>query len=109
MKRTDASPKYPGGGNENNRDNLMDRVEARLRNLRGALRCGAKTRAGLPCQRPALRGRKRCRLHGGLSPGAPRGVKNGNYRTGDWTAEAVEERKWLRSVARTYAKSGTTE
>jgi hypothetical protein len=84
-------------------------VETRLKNLSGAPRCGAKTRAGSPCQRPALRGHKRCRLHGGLSPGAPRGVKNGNYRTGDWTAEAIEERKWLRSVVRTYAKGGTGE
>ena len=38
------------------------------------------------CQRPPVRGRKRCRLHGGLSPGAPRGPKNGNYKTGDWTS-----------------------
>ena len=25
-------------------------------------------------------------MHGGLSPGAPRGSKNGNFRTGHWTA-----------------------
>ncbi len=34
-----------------------------------APRCGAKTRAGSPCQCPAIRGRRRCRLHGGLSRG----------------------------------------
>jgi hypothetical protein len=28
-------------------------------------RCGAKTRRGSPCQSPAMRGKKRCRLHGG--------------------------------------------
>ena len=28
-----------------------------------------------------IRGRKRCRLHGGLSPGAPKGSSNGNYLT----------------------------
>ena len=33
---------------------------------------------------PGLRGRRWCRLHGGLSPGAPR--QNGNFRNGDWTA-----------------------
>jgi hypothetical protein len=54
-------------------------------------------------------GRKRCRLHGGLSPGAPRGLKNGNYKTGDWTSEAITERKWLRSLVHSFAKSGTTE
>ena len=31
-------------------------------------RCGAKTRAGTPCGRHPVRGRNRCRLHGGLSP-----------------------------------------
>lgn len=30
------------------------------------MNCGAKTRAGAPCLKPALVGRKRCRLHGGL-------------------------------------------
>ena len=42
-------------------------------------------------------------------PGAPRGVKNGNFKTGDWTAEAIAERKWLRSLVQTFAKSRTTE
>src|SRR5947209_5999593 len=51
-----------------------------------APRCGARTRAGKSCRRPPIRGRKRCRLHGGLSPGAPHGPKNGNFKNGDWTA-----------------------
>jgi hypothetical protein len=56
-----------------------------------------------------MHSRTRCRLHGGLSPGAPRGSKNGNYRNGDWTAEAIEERKWLRSLVKSFAKIGDTE
>jgi hypothetical protein len=84
-------------------------IERRLQNLRRAPRCRARTRAGGACQRPAIRGRKRCRLHGGLSPGAPRGFKNGNYRNGNWTAEAIKERKWLRTLVQTVAKSGITE
>src|SRR6056297_1483293 len=32
-------------------------------------RCGAKTRLGTPCQKPALRGKTRCQLHGGKSTG----------------------------------------
>lgn len=32
-------------------------------------RCGAKTRAGSPCKRPAIAGKGRCRLHGGRSTG----------------------------------------
>ncbi len=36
---------------------------------RKAPRCGAKTRSGTPCKGPAVRGRARCRLHGGKSTG----------------------------------------
>ena len=32
-------------------------------------RCGAKTRAGGTCKAPAMWGKKRCRMHGGLSTG----------------------------------------
>ena len=32
-------------------------------------RCGAKTRAGGTCQNPAIKGRSRCKLHGGRSTG----------------------------------------
>jgi hypothetical protein len=79
-------------------------LQVRLAALGSAPRCGARTRAGTPCQCPALRGRKRCRLHGGLSPGAPRGIGNGNYQDGAWTAEAIEERRWLRSFVLEFAK-----
>src|SRR3981081_1321085 len=87
----------PAGGGKKNADNLMNQdVEIRLATLRRAPRCGALTRAGTACQSPAVRGRRRCRLHGGLSPGAPKGSRNGNYTNGEWTTEAIEERKWLR-------------
>ena len=72
-------------------------------------RCGARTCAGTPCQEAPIPGRKRCRLHGGLSPGAPRGPKNGNYKNGDWTTEAIEERRWLRSLVNSFAKSKDTQ
>ena len=32
-------------------------------------RCLAKTRRGTPCQNPAIKGRTRCKLHGGKSTG----------------------------------------
>ena len=89
--------------------NPMKNYATRPGDLKKQPRCGARTRAGAPCQRPAIRGRKRCRLDGGLSPGAPRGPKNGNFKTGDWTSEAINERKWLRSLVQSFAKSGTTE
>jgi ribosomal protein L32 len=87
-------------------DNPMKQdLEIKLANLSRAPRCGALTRAGTVCQRPSLRGRKRCRLHGGLSPGAPRGTKNGNFRNGNWTAGAIEERRWLRSLVQAFASA----
>jgi hypothetical protein len=80
------------------------RVEARLTHLRAADRCGAKTRTGGTCQCPAIRGRARCRIHGGLSTGAPKGAKNGNYVDGTFTTEAIEERRWIRSMVATSGK-----
>ena len=35
-------------------------------------------------------------MHGGASPGAPKGQANGNYRHGHYTCEAIEERRQLR-------------
>jgi hypothetical protein len=61
--------------------------------------CGARIRSGAFCQCPAMPNGK-CRIHGGLSPGAPRGAANGNYHDGYWTREAVEERKFLRSLVK---------
>jgi hypothetical protein len=91
-------------------DNPMnqDRVAKQLANIRAALRCGAKTRAGTPCRCPAIRGRTRCRIHGGLSTGAPRGERNGNFKNGYWTSEAVQERRWVKQMVQLYAK-GTDE
>jgi glucans biosynthesis protein len=82
--------------------------QTRLSHLSQAPRCGAKTRAGTSCQSPAIRGRRRCRLHGGLSPGAPRGSRNGNYTNGDWTKEALEERRWVRDLVRSFGKLEAT-
>jgi hypothetical protein len=54
-----------------------------------APRCGARTRAGTPCRAPAIAGRRRCRMHGGRSPGAPRGKANPAYRNGLHTGEQL--------------------
>jgi glucans biosynthesis protein len=95
---------------KNMKINLMDqdRLTKQLENIRAAPRCGAKTRAGTPCRCPAVSGRTRCRIHGGRSPGAPRGKGNGNFKDGYWTAEAVEERRWVKDMLQLYAK-GTDE
>ena len=40
-------------------------------------RCGAKTRKGTPCSSPTVKGKRRCRMHGGAAgSGAPKGNRN---------------------------------
>ena len=64
---------------------------------RSAPRCGARKKSdGQPCQCPAIRGRPKCRLHGGKG-GGPKGEGNGRYRTGRFTQEVVEERQKARA------------
>ncbi|MEZ0282933.1 HGGxSTG domain-containing protein [Methyloceanibacter sp.] len=54
-------------------------------------RCGARTRSGSLCRSGAMPN-GRCRLHGGLSPGAPKGNKNA-FKHGRYTAEAAARRR----------------
>ena len=62
-------------------------------------RCGAQTRSKSPCRSPAMPN-GRCRMHGGASPGAPRGKANGNYKHGRFTAEAIASRRGLNALIR---------
>ena len=69
-------------------------------------RCGAKNRAGKPCQQKAGWGTDhvgtgRCKLHGGASTGAPKGNKNA-LKHGRYTKEAREERKNMRKFVRLF-------
>jgi hypothetical protein len=71
-------------------------IERRLANMAKAPRCGASTRTGRPCRQAAVRGRARCRMHGGAKgSGGPSGARNGNFKHGLWT----RENKRLRSAA----------
>jgi hypothetical protein len=62
-----------------------------------APRCGARTRAGTPCQSPAISGKARCRMHGGKKSGAPRGNRNA-VRHGVFTEEAIEREVRVREL-----------
>lgn len=58
-----------------------------------APRCGAKTRKGTPCKSPCVRGKKRCRMHGGArGSGAPQGNKNA-FKHGFYSQEEMMERR----------------
>jgi len=76
-------------------------IQRRLTNLAKAPRCGAKTRSGQPCRQAAVRGRTRCRMHGGAKgSGGPRGHRNGNFKHGLWTRETLEMRRTTRERVR---------
>jgi hypothetical protein len=71
------------------------RAAIRNKNLALAQACprrGARTRAGIPCKGPAMPS-GRCRMHGGSSPGAPRGKGNGMWRHGLRSIEAIQHRR----------------
>ncbi|PSC05974.1 hypothetical protein SLNSH_06255 [Alsobacter soli] len=81
----------------------IDNQPARLRN---APRCGARTRSGGTCQKPALRGRPRCQIHGcGKGAGAPKGERNGSYKHGRFTVESEAENDALRAILKAFPKS----
>ena len=61
-------------------------------------RCGARTRSGSPCQSPAMPN-GRCRMHGGKSPGAPKGNRNA-LKHGRYTAEAIARRREIAGLLR---------
>jgi hypothetical protein len=69
--------------------------------LRQGPRCGARTRSGKSCQAPAVRGKARCRMHGGAKgSGGPRGNRNGNFKHGLYTRESQSIRRVMRTQVR---------
>lgn len=94
--------------------NLKNNQKIKIKGLRNnnprgnpntAPRCGAKTRKGTLCLAPAMKGKQRCRMHGGKSTGArteegKKRVKKANFKHGHYTAEAEETRRVLRRVLR---------
>jgi hypothetical protein len=66
--------------------------------MRAGPRCGAMTRTGGSCRAPAVRGKKRCRMHGG-TPGsrAPDGNRNAR-KHGRFTRDEVAVSKQVQAV-----------
>ena len=78
----------------------MDPENPKLSRLNQAPRCNALTRGGTPCQSPAVKGRARCRFHGGAEgSGAPEGNRNA-FRHGRYTAEAIAKRREVAALLR---------
>jgi hypothetical protein len=71
-------------------------------------KCGAKTRSGVPCAKFPVEGKRRCRLHGGLSTGpkTPEGraailaanTKHGRYK--NWREKRAKEKYYRVEIKR---------
>ena len=67
-------------------------------------RCGARTRSGSPCRSPAVKGRGRCRMHGGATgSGAQAGNRNA-LKHGRYTRELLEFQRSVRELLRESAE-----
>nr|WP_084462113.1 HGGxSTG domain-containing protein [Bradyrhizobium sp. WSM1417] len=68
--------------------------------MQNAPRCEARTKSrnGKPCQSPAMRN-GRCWMHGGPSPGAPKGNRHA-LKHGRYTAEAIARRREISALVR---------
>ena len=67
-----------------------------------APRCGARTRRNQPCRAPAVRGKQRCRMHGGRSTGprTPEGHERSTrarWKHGRYSAERHREFRRLKA------------
>ena len=76
------------------RINLMQSKSA----MHQSPRCQARTRRGTECQSPAMPN-GRCRMHGGRSPGAPKGNRNA-WKHGRYSAEAIARRRSIAELIR---------
>jgi hypothetical protein len=75
-----------------------------MQSAHDAPRCKAKSkRIGKPCRAPAVRGYRVCRMHGARG-GAPTGKKNGNYRHGMRTKDAIRAVRYVNLLSRLARK-----
>jgi hypothetical protein len=61
-------------------------------------RCGAKTRSGASCRSPAVRGKSRCRMHGGAPGSGAQGGNQNACKHGLFTADAIAERRRIQAL-----------
>ena len=68
-------------------------------------RCGAKTRRGTACLKPALKGKTRCQLHGGKATGARtiagrQRLSDAQLRHGKYTKDKLAAQRHAAEVGR---------
>ena len=77
----------------------MEKVKIKpMDKAHSAPRCLARNRSGSLCQCPAIKDRKRCRLHGcAPGSGAPKGNRNA-WKHGRYSAECLAQERLFRAV-----------
>jgi len=70
----------------------------KTRQLLTSPRCGAKTRAGGLCRSAAVRGKSRCRMHGGAKGSGAQKENRNARRHGLFTRDAIAERRQIRDL-----------
>jgi hypothetical protein len=75
--------------------------EAEIARMLGSPRCGARarTRNYQPCRNPAVKGKRRCRMHGGKNEGGKIGNQNA-LKHGRYRQSVLRERREIRDFAR---------
>ena len=76
-------------------------------------RCDARTRSGMPCAKYPIKGKRRCRLHGGLSTGpkteagkariAAAQLKHGRYL--NWRVRRAKEKFYYKKIRMLMAQA----
>ena len=87
------------------KDNVTIGIEWRFGPDWPGQRCGAKTRQGSPCKRPANKRNGRCRLHGGQSTGPKTAegrakIAAANTTTGQHTRAMIAKRREDAKIAK---------
>jgi hypothetical protein len=70
----------------------------KTRQLLMSPRCGAKTRSGGSCRSAAVRGKSRCRMHGGAKGSGGQKENQNARRHGLFTRDAIADRKQIRDL-----------
>ena len=96
-----GQPAAPSSGDGQDRPSERPRERPRgarpdataIGRMLGSRRCGALTRSGGLCRAPAVKGKLRCRKHGGAGSGAPRGNRNARKHGLYAAVERAEHRR----------------
>ena len=76
----------------------MHRQNPHLSPMNQAPRCAAQTQRGTPCRSPAVKGKRRCRMHGAYA-GPPQGNRNA-WKHGGRSAEMLRLQRQVSELLR---------